>query len=50
MTGDGVADTERVATGVGGGVVVGTLVGWSVLAVGGFGAGLGLVVRAGTGM
>ena len=50
VTGDGVADTERVATGVGGGVAVGTLVGWSVLAVVGFGAGLGLVVRAGAGM
>ena len=50
VTGDGVADTERVATGVGGGVAVGALVGWSVLAVVGFGAGFGLVVRAGAGM
>ncbi len=50
VTGDGVADTERVATGLGGGMVDGALVGWSVLAVVGFGAGLGLVVRAGAGM
>lgn len=50
VTGDGVADTEPVATGVRGGVAVGALVGWSVLAVVGFGAGFGLVVRAGAGM
>ena len=50
VTGDGIADIERVATGAEGGVAVGALVGWSVLAVVGFGAGLGLVVRAGAGM